>query len=135
MTEPPETLNFAEHLFARNRGRAGKIAYVDDRGTLGLRRARGPRRAGFAAALLGAAACAARSACCCCMLDSNDWPVAFLGCLYAGIVPVAVNTLLTVDDYAYMLGAQPGPGGAGLGALLPTLRRRMARGAERGRRT
>ena len=37
------------------------------------------------------------------MLDCNDWPVAFLGALYAGIVPVAVNTLLTADDYAYML--------------------------------
>ena len=34
MTEPPENLNFAEHLFATNRGRAGKIAYVDDRGAL-----------------------------------------------------------------------------------------------------
>jgi benzoate-CoA ligase len=37
------------------------------------------------------------------MLDSNDWPVAFLGAMYAGLVPVAVNTLLTADDYAYML--------------------------------
>ena len=37
------------------------------------------------------------------MLDCNEWPVAFLGALYAGIVPVAVNTLLTVADYAYML--------------------------------
>ncbi|MDI9333283.1 MAG: AMP-binding protein [Cytophagales bacterium] len=30
-------------------------------------------------------------------------PTAFLGCLYAGIVPVAVNTLLPADDLAYML--------------------------------
>ena len=37
------------------------------------------------------------------MHDTNDWPVAFLGALYAGVVPVAVNTLLTADDYAYML--------------------------------
>ena len=49
------------------------------------------------------------------MLDSNDWPVAFLGCLYAGIVPVAVNTLLTADDYAYMLAHSRAPGGARLG--------------------
>ena len=27
--------------------------------------------------------------------DTVDWPVAFLGALHAGIVPVAVNTLLT----------------------------------------
>ena len=37
------------------------------------------------------------------MHDCNDWPVAFLGAMYAGIVPVAVNTLLTADDYVYML--------------------------------
>ena len=37
------------------------------------------------------------------MHDTNDWPVAFLGSLYAGVVPVAVNTLQTADDYAYML--------------------------------
>ena len=37
------------------------------------------------------------------MHDCCQWPVAFLGALYAGIVPVAVNTLLTADDYAYML--------------------------------
>src|SRR5262249_3788738 len=37
------------------------------------------------------------------MHDTNHWPVAFLGSLYAGVVPVAVNTLLTADDYAYML--------------------------------
>ena len=34
MTEPPETLNFAEHLFATNRRRAGKVAYADDRSLL-----------------------------------------------------------------------------------------------------
>ena len=37
------------------------------------------------------------------MHDSVDFPVAFLGALYAGIVPVPVNTLLTADDYAFML--------------------------------
>src|SRR5262249_16728701 len=38
-----------------------------------------------------------------CALDTIDFPTVFLGCLLAGVVPVAVNTLLTVDDYAYML--------------------------------
>jgi acyl-CoA synthetase (AMP-forming)/AMP-acid ligase II len=49
------------------------------------------------------------------MLDSSDWPVSFLGCLYAGIVPVAVNTLLTPDDYAYMLDHSARAGRAGVG--------------------
>ena len=37
------------------------------------------------------------------MHDCCDWPVAFLGAIYAGVVPVAVNTLLPADDYHYML--------------------------------
>ena len=38
-----------------------------------------------------------------CMHDGLHWPVAFLGCILAGVVPVAVNTLLTSQDYLYML--------------------------------
>ncbi len=37
------------------------------------------------------------------MHDCNDWPVAFLGALYAGVVPVAVNTMLKAPDYAYIV--------------------------------
>ena len=37
------------------------------------------------------------------MHDTVDWPVAFLGAIKAGIIPVAVNTLLTTKDYQYML--------------------------------
>ena len=37
------------------------------------------------------------------LLDTADWPIAFLGCLKAGIVAVPVNTLLTEDDYRFML--------------------------------
>eukprot|EP01035_Chromulina_nebulosa_P037644 gene37643-50825_t len=62
------------------------------------------------------------------MLDGNDWPVSFLGCLYAGIVPVAVNTLLTPDDYAYMLDHSRAQAVLVSGALLPTLQEAMARG-------
>ncbi|MDP9083993.1 MAG: benzoate-CoA ligase family protein, partial [Pseudomonadota bacterium] len=38
-----------------------------------------------------------------CLHDSIDWPVAFLGAIHAGVVPVPVNTLLTADEYEYML--------------------------------
>ena len=38
-----------------------------------------------------------------CMLDTPAWPVAFLGCMLAGVVPVATNTLLTTKDFDYML--------------------------------
>ena len=38
-----------------------------------------------------------------CMHDGLHWPVVFLGCILVGVVPVAVNTLLTPKDYAFML--------------------------------
>jgi 4-hydroxybenzoate-CoA ligase len=37
------------------------------------------------------------------MLDTVDFPVLFLGAIRAGIVPVPLNTLLTSDQYAYVL--------------------------------
>ena len=60
------------------------------------------------------------------MLDCNEWPVAFLGALYAGVVPVAVNTLLTVDDYAYMLAHSRAQAAIVSASLEPTLRKAMA---------
>ena len=110
---PPNSFNFAEHLFALNRGRAQKTAYVDDRGTLALRRARRPRapprrrpaRRGRAARRPRAAADARQQRL------AGELPRR----LYAGVVPVAVNTLLTADDYAYMLSHSGADGGAGVG--------------------
>jgi 4-hydroxybenzoate-CoA ligase len=37
------------------------------------------------------------------MLDTVDVPITFLGAIRAGIVPVPLNTLLTADQYAYVL--------------------------------
>ena len=37
------------------------------------------------------------------MLDTVDFPLLFLGAIRAGIVPVPLNTLLTSDQYAYIL--------------------------------
>ena len=98
---PPERFNFARHLLALNSGRANKLAYRDDQreinyGELDLstrRCAAGLMRRGLHAEqriLLV-------------MQDTVDMPVAFLGALFAGIVPVPVNTLLPADNYAYML--------------------------------
>jgi len=123
----PARFNFAEHLFALNRGRAHKTAYVDDRGTLpyGQLEERARR---LAAALL---ACGVKreDRVLLLMLDSSDWPVSFLGCLYAGIVPVAVNTLLTSDDYAYMLGNSGAKAALVSGALLSVLQDAQRKGS------
>ena len=35
--------------------------------------------------------------------DTVDYPVAFWGAIRAGIVPIPVNTLLTAEQYAYLL--------------------------------
>jgi len=37
------------------------------------------------------------------LTDTIDFPTAFLGAIKSGIIPVAVNTLLTSRDYEYML--------------------------------
>jgi 4-hydroxybenzoate-CoA ligase len=37
------------------------------------------------------------------MLDTVDFPAVFLGAIRAGIVPVPLNTLLTAEQYAYVL--------------------------------
>lgn len=121
---PPSPFNFAAHLLRANAGRAGKTAYIDDRGTLSygeldmrVRRlgaallANGVRREERVLLL---------------MHDCADWPVSFLGAMYAGIVPVAVNTLLTADDYGYMLEHSRARAVLVSAALLPVLRQAMA---------
>src|SRR6185503_20723609 len=93
--------NAAEDLLGRNAGRPEKIAYIDDAGacTYGELTRRVHR---FASALqrLGVQP---EQRILIAMLDTIDWPVAFLGAIKAGVVPVAANTLLTTSDYAYML--------------------------------
>src|SRR6201993_1816816 len=37
------------------------------------------------------------------MLDTIDFPAVFLGAIRAGVVPVPLNTLLTTEQYAYVL--------------------------------
>ena len=37
------------------------------------------------------------------MLDTVDFPIVFLGAIRAGVVPVPLNTLLTSEQYAYIL--------------------------------
>lgn len=97
----PERFNFASHLLALNAERAGKLAYIDDTrqmtyGELDL------RARAFAAGLL-ARGVRPEERILLAMQDTIDMPVAFLGALLAGVVPVPANTLLPAADYAYML--------------------------------
>ncbi|SCU81840.1 Benzoate--CoA ligase [Cupriavidus necator] len=123
---PPGTsFNFAEHLLGCNAGRAGKVAYIDDDGQLTYGElAQRVRR--LAAALLGAGI-RREERVLLLMHDCTDWPVCFLGAMYAGIVPVAVNTLLTADDYSYMLQHSRAQAVLVSAALLPVLQEALAR--------
>ena len=99
----PRDYNYAADIIDRNlkAGRAHRPAYIDPRGTwtyaqladrvarfADALRSRGVRREERVLILL---------------LDTIDWPTAFLGCLKAGAIAVPVNTLMTEDDYRYLL--------------------------------
>lgn len=95
--------NAAEDLVGGNlkAGRAGKTAYIDDAGQCSFGElAERVNRFGNHLLSLGLRM---EDRILIAMHDSIDWPVAFLGAIKAGIVPVAVNTLLTPKDYEYML--------------------------------
>ena len=129
--QPPGLVfNFARHLFERNTARPAKAAYVDDHGALSYGDL-ADRSRRFAAALL-AAGVHREERVLLLMHDNHHWPVAFLGAMYAGIVPVAVNTLLTADDYAYMLRHSRAQMALVSAALLPTLQAALAAGAGEG---
>jgi benzoate-CoA ligase len=116
---PGETFNFAQHLLAVNAARADKTAFVDDNGALTYGQLN--QRVRRIAASLLALGVRREERVLLLMHDCNDWPVSFLGALYAGVTPVAVNTLLTADDYAYMLAHSRAQAVLVSGALLPTL--------------
>jgi benzoate-CoA ligase len=126
---PPAAYNFAADLLGRCAPHAGRRAYVDDAGTLTYAALCASVRA-FAAGLV-ALGLRPEERILLLAQDTTDWPVAFLGALHAGIVPVAVNTLLTVDDYAYMLVDSGARAAVVSGALLPTLSQAIAQSGHR----
>ena len=99
----PTRLQFRRRCAASNldAGRANKPAYIDARGTLTYGQL-ADRVARFSAALRGLGI-RREERVLMALLDTIDWPTAFLGCLKAGIIAVPVNTLLTEDDYRFML--------------------------------
>ena len=101
--EVPRDYNAAHDLIERNlaAGRGAKIAYVDDAG--GTTYAQLAERVDRFASGLSALGLDMEHRVMIAMLDTIDWPVAFLGAIKAGIVPVAVNTLLTTKEYEFML--------------------------------
>jgi benzoate-CoA ligase len=95
--------NAAVDLIGRNlaAGRAGKAAFIDDAGscTYGQLAERVDRTVNA----LHALGLRREERIAIAMHDSADWVALFLGAIKAGIVPVALNTLLTPADYEYQL--------------------------------
>jgi benzoate-CoA ligase family protein len=99
----PRAYNFAADILERNlrAGRAHKPAYVDPRGSWSYGQL-ADRAARFGQALRGLGL-RREERVLLCLLDTIDWPTAFLGAIKAGVIPIPVNTLMTADDYRFML--------------------------------
>jgi benzoate-CoA ligase len=99
----PRDYNFAADILARNldAGRSGKVAYIDPSGSYSYGAL--AERVGRFGHALRALGIRREERILICLTDMIDWPTAFLGAIKAGMVAVPVNTLLTEDDYAFML--------------------------------
>jgi benzoate-CoA ligase len=98
----PERFNAAQDLLEPNlASRPGKVAIIDVRGscTYAELANRIDRMAGAFADL----GIERGDRVLLCLLDTRDFPTVFLGAILAGVVPVPLNTLLTADDYAWVL--------------------------------
>ncbi len=122
---PGAPFNFARHVIELNQARADKAAFVDDAGTLSYGQL--AQQIQSMAGALTQLGLRREERVLLLMHDCNDWPVSFLGAMYAGIVPVAVNTLLTADDYSYMLQHSRAQAVLVSAALLPVLQTALAK--------
>jgi len=83
------------------RGLADKIAFTDPQRTLSYGELQGATcRFGRGLRTLGLRQ---ESRIVLILLDTVDFPIAFWGAIRAGVIPVPLNTLLTPEQYAYML--------------------------------
>ncbi len=95
--------NAAVDLVERNlaAGRGGKVAFTDDSGSMTY--AQLAEKVDRVVNMLHSLGIRREERIAIAMLDTCDWPAVFLGAIKAGVVPVAMNTLLTPADYEYQL--------------------------------
>ena len=115
----PRHYNAAYDLLQRHTQRASKAAFIDSVTGHTLTYGHLSAQSYQFANALRALGFAPESRVLLCALDTTEWPVAFLGCLLAGVVPVAVNTLLTTKDFDFMLRDSRAQGLIVSHALLP----------------
>jgi hypothetical protein len=123
----PRDYNAAYDLIERNlaAGRAARIAYIDDAGQYTFAQlAERVNRFGSGLRALGLEM---EHRVLLALTDTIDFPTAFLGAIKAGIVPIAVNTLLTPKDYEYIRAAPAPVRDGDRQAALPEARHRCGR--------
>lgn len=99
MAELNAAIELLDHNLAA--GRAEKVAYTDMQRELTFGElSENCTRMGE---LLAAHGVAQESRIAVLMLDTVDWPTVFLGAIRVGVIPVALNTLLTTEQYDYIL--------------------------------
>jgi benzoate-CoA ligase len=101
--EIPRDYNAAHDLLRRNAARPGKAAFVDAATGAQLSYGELEEQAHRFAAALRQQGFTPETRVMVAMLDTLEWPVVFLGCILAGVVPIAANTLLTTKDFEFML--------------------------------
>ena len=99
----PRDYNAAHDLLSRNAARSGKVAFIDAASGATLTYGALDEQAHRFANALRARGFEPETRVMIAMLDTLEWPVVFLGCILAGVVPVAANTLLTTKDFDFML--------------------------------
>ena len=127
----PREYNFAADILDRNlkAGRANKPAFIDPRGSVDLRPARRPRRA-VRRARCARSGVQREERILICLLDTIDWPTAFLGALKAGRGRGAGQHADDRGRLPLHAGRQPRAHAGGVGRALSEVRqadRRMPR--------
>ncbi|HEX3939377.1 MAG TPA: benzoate-CoA ligase family protein [Xanthobacteraceae bacterium] len=99
----PRDYNFVADILKRNldAGRGDKTAFIDPDGAYSY--AALADRVDCFVRVLRSLGVRREERILLCLLDTIDWPTAFLGAIKAGVVAVPVNTLMTEDDYRFML--------------------------------
>ncbi|OOG39798.1 benzoate-CoA ligase family protein [Polaromonas sp. A23] len=115
----PREYNAAHDLLERNAGRSSKLAFIDAVSGTTLTYGELTDQSHRFANALRAQGFAPESRILLAMHDTTEWPVAFLGCILAGVVPIAANTLLTTPDFDFMLRDSRAQGLIVSSALLP----------------
>jgi benzoate-CoA ligase len=102
ISDLPDSFNAAEDLLAANVARhPDKIALLDHRGSCSY--AELANRVARMANLFEQLGIQRDQRILLCLTDTRDFPTVFLGAIRAGVIPVPLNTLLTAEDYGWIL--------------------------------